>query len=284
MLKNSILNVKYFLRKVAFKYVLKKSKHSLCNRFNFLNGKLFGSPVRLNWDQKNAHYIITERLRSGENISIHNSRKERLSLYFNGVKYRVDSLASKYFIPELNVNDDDVVIDCGANVGEIGKHFQVNNITPSYHAFDPSKREYESSRLNNPQGIINQKGLWKETDTLTLFEKNKTADSSFIEMSGYQNKVDIDVVALDDYVLQEGIEKIKLLKLEAEGAEPEILEGAKKILHRIEWVSADCGPERGTAKEMTFKFVINFLIDNGFRVEALNPKKSIILLRNSVNN
>ena len=49
------------------------------------------------------------------------------------------------------------------------------------------------------------------------------------------------VARLDNF----NFKKIKLLKVEAEGAEPEVLLGTAKILKRIEFISVDCGPERG---------------------------------------
>ena len=282
-MKSYVLRLKLFLRLFAFNYIQKKSEVDLCRLFNFLNGKLFGSPVVLHWDSKRENYQVVEQLDSGRVVHIYNARKKRLILYYSGVKHRVNALATKYLIPVIGVAENDVIIDCGANVGEIGKYFEIEKIQVDYHSFDPSLSEYESCKLNNPNGAINHKGLWKETGELELFEKNDTADSSFIEMSGYKEKIVIDTLTLDDYVRDNGIDRIKLLKLEAEGAEPEILEGAKNTLHKIDWITADCGPERGIKKEMTFKFVINFLMANGFQVEALNSKKSIVLLKNISN-
>ena len=44
---------------------------------------------------------------------------------------------------------------------------------------------------------------------------------------------------------------IKLLKLEAEGAEPEILLGGLDKIHLIDYICADVGPERGLSYETT---------------------------------
>ena len=282
-MKSLVLSLKVFLRLFTFRLTQRKSETALCKQFNFLNGKLFRSPVVLQWDEETKSYLAVEKLDSKNKIYIYNSRKERLALYFSGIRHRVNALATKYLISLIDIVDNDVVIDCGANVGEIGKYFQLQGINIDYHAFEPSLPEFESCKLNNQEGTINHKGLWKESTQLEFFEKNDTADSSFIEMSGYKDKANIEVTCLEDYLLERKIEKVKLLKLEAEGAEPEILLGAKNILDRIDWITADCGPERGINKEMTFKPVINFLFENGFKLEAMNPKKSIVLLKNSKN-
>ena len=282
MLKNVILNLKLILRKYAFRKVLSQSQVKLCNLFNKLNGIFFSSPVKLSWLEESNHYRIQDMEFKDQTFEIFNSRKERLPLYFSGIAHRVQSLANKYFLADLDINNGDVIIDCGANVGELGKYFQMEGIEVAYHAFDPSEQETVSAQLNNPKGFIQTAGLWKKTGKLPLFEKNETADSSFIEFKGHHSTIEIDVITLDDYIMKNKIESVKLLKLEAEGAEPEILEGAKKVINRIQWISADCGPERGLSKDMTFKPVMNFLVQNGFEIEALNPKKSVVLLKNKL--
>jgi hypothetical protein len=66
-------------------------------------------------------------------------------------------------------------------------------------------------------------------------------------------------------------ERIKLLKVEGEGAEPEILFGAVDFLSRIEFISVDVGPERGIEQATTRSEVFNFLQDNHFKLILENP-------------
>ena len=65
--------------------------------------------------------------------------------------------------------------------------------------------------------------------------------------------------------------QIKLLKLEAEGAEPEVLLGCENILTNIEYISADLGPERGPKGEMTLVPVANYLLSRGFTWLQFDP-------------
>ena len=57
------------------------------------------------------------------------------------------------------------------------------------------------------------------------------------------------------------LKEIKLLKLEAEGAEPEILQGATEF-YQSEICSADVGAERGLKYETTILETIKFLENN----------------------
>jgi len=74
-----------------------------------------------------------------------------------------------------------------------------------------------------------------------------------------------------------------LLKLEAEGGEPEVLMGCIEILQNIDYISADLGFERGVSEENTFPEVINFLLYNGFNVvKAIAPSgRNTVLFKNS---
>ena len=63
---------------------------------------------------------------------------------------------------------------------------------------------------------------------------------------------------------------IKLLKIEAEGAEPQVIRGCSGILDRTEFISADLGFERGVLRDSTFIPVTNFLLSHGFELMAMN--------------
>ena len=76
----------------------------------------------------------------------------------------------------------------------------------------------------------------------------------------YERVEKIRTITLDDYVSKNNIQKIKLLKLEGEGFEPEILEGAVKAVNLIEFIAVDGAYERGVNKEETLSFACNFLL------------------------
>ena len=88
--------------------------------------------------------------------------------------------------------------------------------------------------------------------------------------TGYSEKILVNTVTLDDYVEENNIEKIKFFKLEEEGSEIEVLEGAKNSLKKIKFISVDGGPERGIDRETTIEFAINYLLKNNFKLVALD--------------
>lgn len=209
------------------------------------------------------------------------ARRNRFKRYDRGVARWTDYLARGYCLDHIDFNKNDVVIDCGANIGEIGmwsKQFGVK-----YIPFEPEAAEADCCDLNNFDGEkqTQKNALWYEKTTLEFFSKPDSADSSAIEINDYSEVKRIEAVTLDGFVKEHKIKKVKLLKLEAEGAEPEVLKGSLKTLKSIEYVSTDCGFERGKNQDATFNEVNEILVENGFYIVTANLKRPVFLYRNS---
>lgn len=119
-------------------------------------------------------------------------------------------------------------------------------------------------------------GLWNEDSSLQLFISSRNADSSFFQPETFTATCTIPTKRLDAIIDQ----PIRLLKLEAEGAEPEVLQGCMGLLERIDYISADLGFERGPEQESTLAPVTNFLLANGFEMVAFRAGRIVVLYRN----
>ena len=86
--------------------------------------------------------------------------------------------------------------------------------------------------------------MWFEPTERKLFSKAGSADSSLIEIADYDSASTVKTTTLDRYVREHGIDLIEVLKIEAEGAEPEVLRGARESLKISRYVTVDCGRER----------------------------------------
>ena len=119
---------------------------------------------------------------------------------------------------------------------------------------------------------------------MDLFYSPSGADSSLIKTSNFITKFQIDVKTIDQFLIQNKIKgkKIKLLKLEAEGYEPEILQGCKNSLKNIEYISADVGPERGLSKKCTVTEVTNFLISRDFKLIDFGYPRIVAIYKNNL--
>ncbi|ASP35994.1 FkbM family methyltransferase [Labrenzia sp. VG12] len=207
--------------------------------------------------------------------------KNRVPLYKTGVRPRVMSLLLDYMIDLDELQPNDVVLDCGANIGEIGVGLRLAGKPVRYYAFEPGAEEHAACSLNNPDATCEKRALWNETTVLKFYEKSDSADSSLIEFGGHENVTEVPATTVDEYCAEKGIERIKYLKIEAEGAEPEALEGAANSLSMTHFVTVDCGYERGFDKESTLPRVCNQLIGNGFELIKVRKGRLIALFENT---
>lgn len=102
-------------------------------------------------------------------------------------------------------------------------------------------------------------------------------------MKDYSSVYEVRVRKLDNVLQELNLDKInlKLLKLEAEGAEPEILSGMTNCLKNFEYISVDLGFERGISQESILPEVTNFLLSNGFIVKNISSSRLALLFKNT---
>ncbi len=123
-------------------------------------------------------------------------------------------------------------------------------------------------------------GLWDRDDTLNFYVSSQMADSSLIEPPAYDEEIQVPARRLDSLLAGR---RIKLLKLEAEGAEPEVIAGCKGLLPHIEYISADLGFERGVEQGSTLGEVTNFLLAHDFEIVSNSRRRLVVLYRNTAN-
>ena len=214
-----------------------------------------------------------------DNENVHFARRIRYYFYKRGITARVNALAKDYQLNSIKFRTGDHVIDCGANIGEIG--IFLNQFDVRYHPFEPEEKEAHCCDLNNFDGNMetNRIALWNRDENITFYSNPETADSSIFPSSlGIPTK-SIPATTLSSYVKNTKIKSIRLAKIEAEGAEPEVLQGAQPILHTIDYVSVDCGPERGISKSSTHQECDDILQKFDFELINISSPRKIALYR-----
>lgn len=204
--------------------------------------------------------------------------------YIYSLKKRLMLLESFYNLQYIRIEDNDIIIDCGANIGEIYYYFYLKfpNKKFKYIAFEPDINVFKYLKKN----VTNcyQVALFNETSKKKFYLKSETADSSLISFNENddQNReieYQVETIKLDDFLKNKKISKVKLFKVEAEGAEPEILQGSLESLDKIEHITVDAGPERGFKKEKTNIDVFRIL-KNNFKLvdESKNKNREFVYL------
>ena len=151
----------------------------------------------------------------------------------------IDIFIKKVYERFYKLKEGDIVVDVGANAGmfmvkaalSVGDKGKVIAIEPIEENFELLKRNIEFHNLNNV--YIIRKALGSKRGKTTMI---KSLLSCTHQLKGLKNpefpiqEVDVEVDTLDNIVKQLNINKIDLLKIDVEGAELEVLKGAKESL------------------------------------------------------
>ena len=184
-----------------------------------------------------------------------------------GVEFQFSKILDDYCLNELDFSSESLVVDCGANVGELFLSLKNNkDVEVNYFAYEPDERSYLSLKKN----ISNNSNIYKialsdKSQERSLFLDTEGGDSS-LENFGSLEKIKVNSKRLDEYDYQD----IYLLKIDAEGHELEVLRGSEQLLNKIKFISVDYGLEKGLEKRSTITEVTNFLFENNFILHKAN--------------
>lgn len=201
-----------------------------------------------------------------------------------GIRHTVGGLAARGTWIRKNYLLDEIpgpihtVIDVGANTGDFLLAFRDAELG-FYAGIEPVPEDFAGLKKNCATRKSAQAlniAVGEKQGLLDMFISTAGADSSFIEPANGFTRIDkVPVETLDNLgkrLINEGslVRPIDILKIEAEGFEPEILRGAEKFVQNCRWVVVDGGPERGPAKDTTIEECVNLLLRNRFRLYRIN--------------
>ncbi len=204
---------------------------------------------------------------------------KRILRVVKSYKLQLERIFETYCLNQINFNDKDVIIDCGSNIGELFLSLQIKNIDVVYYGFEPDKEAFRCLTLNvNDNSYLYNSALSIDNKTSKLFVDDEGGNSSLINF-GSKEFVEVNQISLDSLNIKS---RIKLFKVEAEGLEPEVLQGARKTLENTEFVSVDFGAERGENQEMTIVETSKILNELKFELIAFSEFRMIGLFKNTL--
>lgn len=180
-----------------------------------------------------------------DGVRVYVAHRARLQLYRRGYRNRIGSLLEAYCIPPELVRQDDLVIDCGANHGEIG--LWAEGVGAQYIGFEPDPIAYVALSANVSTGSADNRALSDFRGSAPIYLATASADSTLLRpLMGKDARPleTINCIPFSDYAESNKIKHVRLLKVEAEGSEPEVLRGAFDALGIVDFVALDAGPER----------------------------------------
>ncbi|WP_297298350.1 FkbM family methyltransferase [uncultured Brachyspira sp.] len=187
----------------------------------------------------------TYKMLSKENIIYHSQLEDMDFYFYDSLLSCTAEVVSKevdlYNLNTINFKEGDVVIDIGANVGIISIYLAKKYPFLKIYSFEPVKQNYENLikniKINNiPDGIITAENIAitkdrRNIDIITPLDN--TGGSSFSidrHLNAVNSNINIAVKSMtfDDIFNKYNIDKCKLLKIDCEGAEYEILYNANE--------------------------------------------------------
>jgi FkbM family methyltransferase len=132
------------------------------------------------------------------------------------------------------LQEGDLAIDVGANIGVftllmaklVGPEGKVLAFEPGPNNLPKLETNCKMNRLTNV--TIIPKPLWSEVTTVTLYLSHDSGLNSLTASVDHISKIDLQAETLDSVATATP----RLIKLDAEGAEPFILQGGEKLLAR----------------------------------------------------
>jgi FkbM family methyltransferase len=186
---------------------------------------------------KLASAPIQTRLPDGSVMRCDFSDFVQRQIYFGGLFEPIESyLFLKMIAPGMTV------FDIGANCGQYTLlAARAVGASGAVHSFEPIARTFrileEHVRLNRCGNVtLNQAALWNEATDLSLGNESTQTQSgrwSAGFAAGGPSAIKVRAIRFDDYVREHGITRIDLIKMDIEGAEPFMFQGARESLARF---------------------------------------------------
>lgn len=181
------------------------------------------------------------------------------------------------------VKNGTTVVDVGTNIGETLLNFARLNPKGKNIGFEPVPATYQKAKHNvelnsfDNIGLVNM-GLSDVEETLAFNETN-AFHSGGIFLSREQkagNGSTVRVTRLDDFVSENEIEDVSLIKIDVEGFEMNVLKGAQETLSRFKpTLFVEVNNRFLTRQGSSAAEVLDFLTAHGYTIEYAENGESV---------
>jgi FkbM family methyltransferase len=178
--------------------------------------------------------------------------------------------------------DGGLMIDVGANYGYYSCIWATANPNNRVIAFEASPRNFCALQLNlinnglENQVDVQQTAVGKERGSLpfTLGPEEQTSWGGLL-VDKEKEAIEVPVVTLDEFFSSRQDDCIEVLKIDVEGADTWVLQGAEQLLrsHKIRHIFFEENLVRMSALNIKPEEAQNLLRDCGYRLESLGTEQ-----------
>lgn len=156
-----------------------------------------------------------------------------------------------------------VVLDVGASFGTFALLTNYFNPKSQIYAFEPSKESFNLLAKNCREieniRLVNQAVGERSSKVFFKFEKDYPEGSRVAK--SFEGAYEVSQVSLDEFIENEKIKEVSLLKIDTEGYEMEVLKGASQTLALTDCVILEVENEMKNLTEL-----LEFMQDRNFKL------------------
>ena len=139
------------------------------------------------------------------------------------------------------------------------------------HSFEPVSVTFDLLVRNlrgRPKAYCHRLALGKAPGEAQIYLTQHSTTSSLIRPDDARGSEIVQVGTVDEFASTHGLDRIDLLKIDTEGFDLDVLEGAAGMLSRgqIKFTLVEVGFHRGDRRHVLFDDVRDFLVARGFAV------------------
>ena len=233
-----------------------------------------------------AHPIAISVSAVGGIFQVHDGR-ERIAVavearahqfFKHGIAVRRELLTGRYLRGIVPINPGAAVINFGANIGEVAVTLADRGAIVTAIEPDPNViPALEANAIGRLVEVV-PVAAWREDGELDMHIASDTADTSVFEPKAGRStgRMTLPCRRIDTIVSERGLTRVHLLVGDAEGAEPEVLMGARETLQITDYVSLSGSDER--CGQTTVDACEKILKDAGFDILHREDTKFCMLI------
>lgn len=202
--------------------------------------------------------------------------------YLSAINYHI---MNKRLKNSLDIKNGNIIFDIGAHNGESIEMFINIKKNIIIHSFEPNDECFKKleNKYNNYKNIVlNNYAVTNKAGKSTFYINNHSTTSSFLKINRkfkYENfifrnikKKLVNTCKLDDYCKEKKIQRIDLLKIDVQGFEDIVLEGAKNLIksRRIKKIILEIVLANHYERSCNFYKIEKLLIKHGYFLKNLS--------------
>lgn len=189
------------------------------------------------------------------------------------------------FVHQVRQHGIETVLDVGANTGQFGRLLRQSKFSGRIHSVEPLQAAYDvlvSTAAGDPRWTVQRAAVSAEPGTLRMNVSGNSVSSSVLPMldthasaapsAQYVGQEEVAATTVDEIVAGQGLHPERaLLKIDVQGYEREVLDGAAKTLSSFRGVRTEMSLVALYEGQALMPEIVDLLARNGFELWYVEP-------------